>query len=104
MQSEPGGVLEDSAFASPGGEVSDEAKLKLSVEARAELDELFSKEIEMNPEEVPQSSGDGFGRPASGQQGFEEPPNKLRNETWFLMRNLWLSLSGPLSQSLVREV
>ena len=73
LQSEPGGVLEDPAFGSPGGEVSDEAKL--SVEARAELDEMFNQEFEMNPE-GPQSSGDGVSRPASGQQGFEEPPNK----------------------------
>ncbi len=73
LQSEPGGALEDPAFDSPGGKVSDEAEL--SVEARAELDEMFNQEFEMNPE-VHQSSGNGISRPASGQQGFEEPPNK----------------------------
>ena len=56
-----------------GGKVSDEAEL--SVEARAELVEMFDQEFEMHPE-VHQSSGDGISRPASGQQGFEEPPNK----------------------------
>ena len=72
LQSEPGGAVEDQAFDSPGGKVSEEAEL--SVEARAELDDLFEREIEMNPE-VHQSFGDGNSRPASGQQGFEEPPN-----------------------------
>ena len=39
------------------------------------MDDLFEREIEINPE-VYQSFGDGISRPASGQQGFEEPPNK----------------------------
>ena len=55
--------MEDPAFDSPGGKVSDEAEL--SVEARAELDEMFNQEFEMNPE-VHQSSGNGISRPASG--------------------------------------